>query len=185
LKLGKTSWFILVIGIFIVIVVSLGLARSQQMREYTRLSNELSVAEKRLSQVQVKQLTQQQEDLQGKLDASTVQLTAAKDTLRQTVQSIDVTDKFYAIVKSCGTAVSSYSSSNVKSDKVGDLSCSVITLNAVVEGDVSNLINLVIRLNTDFPTGLVNSAQISVPPSADMGKPSVNIVMVVYAYEGD
>jgi len=185
LKIGKANWLILSVGVFLVVVASLGLTRSQQLREQSQLGEELSIAEMRLNQLQVKQLRQQQEELQGQLDESKIQLMAAKDKLRQTVESINVTDEFFEVAQSCGVEVASISSSSIKSDKLGGIVCSVITLNAGVQGEVSNLISFVIKLNNDFTTGIVKSAQISILEVADEGEPSASILMVVHAYEGD
>jgi peptidoglycan hydrolase CwlO-like protein len=185
LKLTKTSWLILSVGIFIVIVAGLGFTRSQQMQEQEQLDENLSVAEVRLGKLQVKDLRQQQEELQMRLDESKIQLAAAKDKLRQTVESINVTDEFFAIAQYCGVKIMSLSSSNIKSEKLGDIVCSVISLNAVVSGEVPDLISYVIKLNNDFTTGVVKSAQISIREKVDEGEASASIQMVVYAYEGD
>lgn len=184
MKLSKTSWLILAAGIFIVVFASLGITRSQQLQEQEQLDDELTVAEMRLNKFQVKQLRQQQDELQKQLDESTMQLTADKDKLRQTIDSINVTDEFFEIARSCSIEVVGISSSNIGSEELGNIVCSVITLNATVAGDTSNLISFVIRLNNDFTTGIVKSAQISIPEMAD-DRPSANILMVVYAYGGD
>ena len=184
MKLSKTSWLILAAGIFIVVFASLGIARSQQLQEQEQLDDELTVAEMRLNKFQVKQLRQQQDELQKQLDESTMQLTADKDKLRQTIDSINVTDEFFEIARSCSIEVVGISSSNIGSEELGNIVCSVITLNATVAGDTSNLISFVIRLNNDFTTGIVKSGQISIPEIAD-DRPSANILMVVYAYGGD
>jgi hypothetical protein len=188
LKLSKTSWLILSVGIFLVVLAGLGLTRSQQLQEQGQLGEELSIAEMRLSKFQVSELRQQQEELQRQLDENTVQLTAAKDILSQTVESISVTDEFFQIAQFCDVTVMSISSSGIESGKLEDIACSVITLNTAVEGEVSNLINFVIRLNTDFTTGVVKSAQISINEAdgeGDEGESSASILVVVHAYEGD
>jgi hypothetical protein len=177
------SWIILSIGIFAVIVISLGLTRSQQMRESSRMSEELSVAEMRLEQVQIKDLTEQQKETQQELDTIKAQLLMVENRMGQSIESIDVTDKFYAIAKSCDTTVLIYNSSKVKGESVEGLACNAITLNARVAGNVSNLINLVFKLNGDFTTGVVNTAQITVP--SQEGEPELNVNMVVYTYKGD
>lgn len=184
MKLSKTSRLILAAGIFIVVFASLGIARSQQLQEQEQLDDELTIAEMRLNKFQVKQLRQQQGELQKRLDESTMQLTAGKDKLRQTIDSISVTDEFFEIARSCSIEVVGISSSNIGSEELGNIVYSVITLNATVAGDTSNLISFVIRLNNDFTTGIVKSAQISIPEMAD-DRPSANILMVVYAYGGD
>ena len=185
MKLSKTSWLILSVGIFLVVVAGLGLTRSQQIQEQDQLDEELSIAEMRLNKLEVKQLHQQQEELQERLDESIIQLMAAKDRLRQTVESIDVTDEFFAIAQACNTTVMSISTSSIKSDTLEDIDCSVIQINAQVEGELPNLINLVISLNNDFTTGIVESAQMSIPETTDEGESSTSIMMIVYSYEGD
>ena len=185
LKLSKTSRIFLSAGIFIVIVGSLGLTRSQQLREQNQMDEELSVAQMRIDKLQVKHLQQQKEELQEKLDESILQLAASKDSLRQPVESIDVTDEFFAVAYSCGVEVVSISSSNIKNDELGDIGCFTTTLNAGVAGDVPDLISFVISLNNDFTTGIVKSAGISIEETLDDGKSSAVIMMVVYTYEGD
>jgi hypothetical protein len=185
LKLSKTSQIFLSVGIFVVIAASLGWTRSKQLDEQNQLDEELSVVEKRVDNIQVKPLRQKYDELQGQLDASTTQLTAVKDNLRQPVESIDVTDEFFAIAYSCGVEVTSVSTSVIKSEKLGNITCAMIALNAGVTGEVPNLINFVTRLNDDFTTGIVKSAQISIPESSGVSKPSAGVTMSVYAYKGD
>jgi hypothetical protein len=185
LKLGKASWFILVVGIFIVILAGLGLTRSKQLQEKSQLDEELSKAEMRLSNLQVKQLGQQRDELQEKLDESTRKLTEAKDSLSQDIESIDVSDEFFAVASSCGVVINSISSSVIKKEKLDNMSCSEIMINATASGEVNNLVNFVIQLNNTFTTGVVKTAQISIPEADSEHEPSVNVMMVVYSYEGD
>jgi hypothetical protein len=185
LKMSKTSWLILSAGIFVVIVISLFLTHSQKLQEQDQLDDELSVAEMRLGKLQVQASHEQEADLERQLDEIEAQILAARAGLRQTVESIDVTDKFFAIAQSCGVEITSLTSSSIKSEKLGDVDSSKITLGIVAAGEVDNLISFIIKLNNDFTTGIVNAAQISVPGSACEGEPSVNIVVAVHAFEGD
>lgn len=182
MKLSKTSWLILSVGIFIVVVAGLGLTRSQQIREKSQLDEELSMVEMRLNKLQVQQLQQQQEELQERLDESTIRLEAAKDRLNQTIESIDVTDEFYAIAESCNAIVESVSTSSIKSEKLENIACSMIQINAQVTGELPNLIDFVISLNNDFTTGVVKSAHMSIEETTEEGESSANIMMVVYSY---
>jgi hypothetical protein len=183
LKLSKTSWFILSIGLFIVIIAGLGLTHSQQLKAQSQLDDELDIAEMRLSKLGFDELRLKQEDLQRQLDERNLELTEAKDKLRQTIESIHVTDEFFEIAQSCYVQVDSISSSDIKTGKLGDISCSIITLKATVEGEVSNIIDFVIKLNNDFTTGVVESARMSIP-ECTQEEPQINIDMVVYTYEG-
>lgn len=176
---------ILAVGVFAVVIIGLGLTRSQQIQAQGKLDDELSIAEMRLNKLQLQDLNQQLAELQGRYDQSETQLTAAKDKLRQTVESIDVTDKFFAVARSCNVQVTSLSSSGIKSDKLGGIACSKISLNADVSSQVPNLIDFIIRLNHDFSTGLVDSTQISVTKTPNGDQSSAKIAMVVYSYQGE
>lgn len=185
LKLGKTSMLLLSAGIFIVMAASLGLSHSQQIQQQGQLDDALGVAQMRLDNLQVSDLSQQQQELQTQLDESNLQLEAVKDGLRQSLESSNVTDKFFAIAQSCNVIVQNVSSSGVKSEKLGGITCSATTLNASVSGEVADLIDFVIELNHDFTTGVVQSAQMSIPETDSEATPTANIQMVVRAYEGD
>lgn len=184
LKISKTSLKILLIGIFVVAIAGLGLTRSQQIRAQNQVGDDLTVAQTRLDKLQVKDLNQQVEDLQARLDQSKAQLGIAKDKLRQTVESTDVTDKFFQMAKSGNVAVMSISSAGKKSEKQEGINTMDITLDAVVTGAVPDLINFVIKLNTDFTTGIVEQARISIP-EGDAEIPTLKILMVIYSYKGD
>ena len=185
LKLSKTSLLILLVGIIIVVVAGLGLTRSQQLQAQDQLDEELSIAEMRLNKLQETQLRQQQEELQKQLDESTIQLAAAKDKLRQSVESIDVTDEFFLVASQCGVKVMSISLSTVSTSKLNNIDCLTINLNATVEGEVSNIVYFIISLNADYTMGYVKSTQIAIPKACSDDIPTANIQMVIYSYEGD
>ena len=63
------------------------LSHSQQIQEQGQLDDELGVAQMRLDKLQVQYLRQQQQELQNELDESNMQLVAAKDSLRQSLES--------------------------------------------------------------------------------------------------
>ena len=184
-KFSKTSWMFLSIGIFVVITGSLGLTYSQQLQEQEKLGGELGIAEKRISKLQVQGLPQKQVELQKRLDESLLQLAAAKDSLRQPVASINVTDEFYVIAYTCNVTVDSISSSNLRNSDMESISCTTITLNADVNGRLSDIIDFVTSLNNDFTTGIVGSTQLSITESSSNGETSANVRLTVYSYEGD
>lgn len=186
MKLSKASWLILSAGIFIVVIGALGLTRSQQIQAQGQLDDELGVAELRLSKFQVDQLNQKQADLQKKLDESNKQLAVAKDKLRQSIESVDVTEEFFKIAQSYSVNVTSLSSSSIGAEKVNGIACSVIKMSGVVAGEVPDLIGFIISLNTDFTTGVVKSVGMSISEATEESEPSVsNIQMTVYTYKGD
>jgi hypothetical protein len=184
LKLSKISWIIISAGVFVVILIGLGLTHSQQSGEKTKISEELSIAKMRLDKAQLVTMQEDLDALQAKVNEGLIRLKEDKDRLRQSVQSIDVTDEFFLIASYCDVTVMHISSTKVVEDDLMGIPCSVITLNASVTGELMDLINFVISLNNDFTVGVVESAQISIPDSSENATSTANTRMVIYGYEG-
>ncbi|MFC2002178.1 hypothetical protein ACFLUZ_06760 [Chloroflexota bacterium] len=206
MKLGKISWIILSVGIVMVAFASLGIARAQQVREHEQLQEEISITETRLAKYQLKELHVRQSDLEEQLNQATSNLKAAKDNLRQPIESIGVTGSLFQIAESCGVEITGISSSGIASDKLTGITCATIRLAIDVEGDVPNLISYVIKLNNDFTTGVVMSVQsnpqemteeetegeqtgeeVEGEPGEEeeAEKPSAHIQLAIYTYQGD
>ncbi len=208
MKLGKTSWIIIIIGVVIVAFASVGVTRSRLISEHNQINDDLSVAEKRLDTVQVKDLHSQQSELDTQLDEASSRLTAAKNAMHWPNESIDVTDFLFKIAEGCGVKLTNIQSSGLSSEKLGGINCSAIKLTIMADGDVLNLIDFVIKLNTDFTTGIVNSVDIDTRAFTGIGvtdnqteegaaaiaqsenvtgeerSPAANIRLTVYSYQG-
>ena len=162
MKLSKTSWIIITVGIIIIAFGGLGIARHQQVLEQTQLRDELSVTATRLQKIQIKPLQSQHSELQEQFDQTLLQLETAKDELRQPIESIDVTDAIFEIAEACDMEITRFSSSALSDDKLDGISYSVIKLTIAVDGDVPNFISFVTKLNNDFGTGIANSVQMGI-----------------------
>jgi hypothetical protein len=202
IKLSKTSWLILSGGVFVVILAGLGVTRTQQLREQTRMNEELSLSETRLDKLDVTELRRQIEDLQQQVEQGQTQLDDAQERLRQTVISVDVTDEFFKIAGYSGVTVMSLTTSKISTNELEGIGLETIALAAQVKGDLDKIIDFVINLNNGYATGYVESAQITVPslpmeqpeePVAEGGEtagpedgvPTVAVQMIVYSYERD
>ncbi len=196
MKLTKTSWLILTLGILVITFASLGAARSQKLNEGQQLSEDLAMAEMRLSKFDLKQLYSQQKGLEEQINQTTSQLEIAKASLSQPNDSITISDAVFRIAEACGVEVIEISSSSLTQGKLDKVGGPVLPLNTLVRGNVPNLIDFVIRLNKDLPTGVVKSAQITVPTATDnttatatdnttagIKPPSATIQLEVFAYQ--
>ena len=68
INLSKTSWIILSIGIFIVVLAGLGVTYSQQMKTSNELQQDLDVSEIRLAKYDNAGLEQQESELVAQLE---------------------------------------------------------------------------------------------------------------------
>ncbi len=206
MKLSKTSWSLLTIGIFMILFTSLGVAYAQQGQEQSRLNPELSLAQllltKQLAKFPPEKFSSQQRELESRLAKAESQLETAKTTLSQLIESIEVTDTLFEAGDTCRVEIIEISSAGLTNKELGDITCSVLSLVVKVEGDVPNLTNFVVELSRRFPTGVAQSVQINVPEvieeeeetggeletesgEEELEKPSANIQLVIYFYQGD
>jgi len=184
LKLGKTSIVLITAGVIVIVFASLGFARVQQVREQERVSGELEIVNRRLNTLQIKDLQVQREELEAKLSETTSQSEAVKEILSRQLGSIDADDAVFEIAEICSVIVNGISSSSPSPVQLEGVPCSTITMNIGAVGDVPNLINFINRLNSDFVTGVVNSATLSIPDETSEQGPTAQINMTVYHYKG-
>ena len=183
-KLSKTGLLILAAGVFIVMLVGLGITRYGQISEQDNLNDALSVSETRLGTVNLQPYEVQKAELLEQLVASESLLEEAKNRLIQTVISVDVTDKFYEIAAYHSIIIDSISTTkNLIGDYEGVV-CTLITISAAVTGDLSHVIDFIAGLNNNFSTGFVQSVKIDISDDTVENGASADILMVVYTYEG-
>lgn len=192
MKLSKKAWIFLAVGIFVIAVASLNMAATQQGQEQSRLDEELSLAQQRLKKLASQQPSIQPEELESQLAQVEAQLKTAKASLAQSIQSIEVTDTLFEVAETYGVEIIDIESPGVTSLTLEGLTCSALTLIVTAEGDVDNLINFVLELSEEFPTGVVESVEINVPEvseeteeEVETVKPSANLKLCIYTYEGD
>ncbi|MDD4858658.1 MAG: hypothetical protein PHR56_00405 [Dehalococcoidales bacterium] len=184
MKLGRTSWALLIGGVLLIIFASLGFAGMRQMRQQEKLATELEVAEQRVAKLQLEQMTTQQEELRAKLEKMNAELAAAQGKLHQANESIDVTDFIFDLAGSCSVTIEDLTSSGLRDEDLSKVKCSTQGLSLTATGDVTNLIKFIARLNTDFSTGLVESTDIVIPAESEEGVPAAHIALSVYNYQG-
>lgn len=184
MKLGKASWLLITIGIFIIALVGLVVVRSQQVKQQNLLSEELASTELRLKGIQLERLSNQQEELEKGLSQTISQFEVARAMLSQPIESITISSTLFVIAEAHGVELTEISSPGLSSAELEGLTFSVIPLTARVEGDVPNLVSFITRLNEELTTGVVKSVKISIPEIAGE-KASANIELAVYTYQGE
>ena len=183
LKLSKTSWIILGVGVFIVALAVLGITRSQQAKEQATLEDELEMSQTSLALMQIDEMQAELAGLEQTVAEEQAELDLASNLLNQTVVSVDVTDEFFSIASACGVLVVNISTSPIAPNIYEGLGLSATSLSAALEGDLPNLIDFVEALYSGFNTGQIKMAQIDIPPSSSDDTPTANIQMTIYSYE--
>lgn len=185
MKLSKTSWLILTIGIFVIIFAGLGVVRFQQVQQQNQLLEESTLAEQELDGVQLEQLSSRKTELERQLDQATSQFEAVKAIFSQPIKSVAASSILFDIAEAHDVEITEMSSLGPDSDSLEGIDCSVISLTAKVEGDVTNLVGFIIKLNSQLATDVIRSITVTVPEMDSGEKASVDIHMVIYTYQGD
>ncbi len=184
MKLSKRTLLIIIVGIFIIALISLGMLRSQQVSEQNQLNEKLILVKSNLERVQPEKLSSGQAELEERLSQATSQFEAVKAILSQPVGSITAYSILFDIAEAHGVEVTEMTSSDPVTESLEGVTCSVISLTAKVEGDVPNLVSFVAELNSHFTTGVVKSITITIPETTSEERASADIQMVVYTYRG-
>jgi len=190
LKLSKTSWIILTVGMCLIAFSSVGAARAQRLEEQNQLREELSVAELRLSKLSTQELADQHENLKEGLSQTTAQLEDVKAEFSQLTDSISASDRLFEIAQTCGVEITEIISSALTNEQLEGINYSALPINVKAEGQVTSLISFVNELSNNLGAGSVKSAEINVPYMDTTGgegqpeEPTTNIHLVIYIYEG-
>lgn len=191
MKLSKTSWLFLAVGIFAILGASLGLVYAQQVSEQSRLEQELSVAQLWFDKSSSEGLSSRQEELERRLAQVNRGLKTIETRLSQPIESVEASDTLFVIAEHYGVEIIEVRSSTPTDAEVDGVACCVLPLAVQVKGDVSNLIDFVINWSGEYSTGVVNSVEITVPQLTGAGEQeseeeaTANIRMLIYTYVGD
>ncbi len=186
-KLSRRASIFLAVGILVVFGASLGMLYSQETEEQSRLSQELDVIQLRLDKHSPDEFSFQIRELEWRLAQTEVQVNSAKARLRQSVDSIGVTETLFEVAEAHELEMVEISSSGLGSEDLDSGAYSVLLLTAAVEGDLSHLVDFVLEVGRKFPTGVIESVEIAVPAviGGESTQPSATLSLRIYSYQGD
>lgn len=183
MRLTKTSWLIIIVGGFIIILAGLGIVRSQQVNEQSELSEKLALAQAKLQAIQLDRFSHRQEELEQQLSETASQSKTGRAILSQPIGSISISAIVFDIAEANNVEITEISSSGMAQNELKGVPCLTLPLTTKVEGEVTDLVSFITQLNEDLATGAVQSLTISIPETTDK-KASASIQLVVYAYQG-
>ena len=183
MKLSKTSWLLITIGVFVIVLVGLGVIRSQQVNQQNQLNEELNTAELKLNGLQTEPLSQRRAELEQQLSQITSQSETARTALSQPLGSIDVSDFLFDIAEANSVNITVLKSSGLASTELAGITCTVLPLSASVEGNLADLASFITQLNEDLANSVIGSVSINVPEASEE-IPSASIQLVIYTYQG-
>lgn len=207
MKLSKTAWLILGIGIFVIAFASLYMVYFQQGREQERLNDSLSVAQQTLPKLasekddwerQLTQLGSQLARLKSELARATSRLADSRTSFPKSVESIEYGEELFRIADGCDLVITEFTSSEPGDKKVeveaGDIKVEDVTyfvtsFTVDVEGEVTDILDFINTIATSeyFASATIELVNMDIPEPVAEGeeKPSATITLVIYGYQGE
>jgi len=190
MKLSKTAWLILGIGIFVIAFATLYMLYSRQVGEQEQLQGSLAVAQGALPQ-----LVSEREDLESQLTQWESQLAEATSSLAkieasfpESVQSIEYDERLFKLADDCDLEIIELTAEEPSEEKVEDVTYAVTSFGVKVRGEVADILDFVNAIATSeyFTTATMEMVDMKIPePDEEEDKPSATIGLVIYSYKGE
>ncbi len=205
MRLSKTAWLILGIGIFVIAFGSLYMVYSRQSGEREQLNNSLLVAQATLPKVvsekedwesQLSQLESQLTSLESELAQATSLLDSTEASFQEPVESIESDEELFKIAGYWDLEIISLTAEEPTDEVVDNITYSITPFTVDVEGEVADILDFISTITTDeyFIAATVELVSIVVPePLTEKDKegltegemPSATIKLVIYGYKGE
>ncbi len=185
MRLSKTFWLILGIGISVIVVGVLGWSYLDQRGEQKTLNESLSGA-----QTTLPMLVSQRDDLESQLTQRKSELAQAESLLGEakasfpeSVESIEYGERLFKIAKSCKLEITMPRVTELRGEKVEGITYARTQFEVVVKGKVADILGFINTIATD--KDFANATIESVTMNFEGGKPSATIKLVIYGYQGE
>jgi len=192
MRLSKTAWLILGIGIFVIAFATLYMVYSQQSGEQEQLNSSLAVAQGALPQ-----LVSEREDLESQLTQWESQLAQATSSLAkiearfpESVQSIEYDERLFKLADDCDLEITSLTASEPSEEKVENVTYSITSFGVDVRGEVADILDFINAIATSeyFTTATMEMVDMDIPEpeeEEEEEKPTATIELVIYGYQGE
>jgi hypothetical protein len=160
-KLSKTSWIFLIIGVLVIAAASLGMAHSQQTEQQKRLESDLAAATQKLNGLKFDDLISQKAALSKQVNDLRTQFQYGVSNLVSSDDSISASNTLLEAARETSVNVTEIHSPGTSPGKLGDINCVTLSVNIKVQGTLSSISSFVSALSQKFPTNTVTMLRVS------------------------
>jgi len=196
MRLSKTAWLILGIGIFAILFGSLGTVYLGRASEQRQLNSRLLADQENLTK-----LISQRADLDKALTRAKTELNTAKGAFPTSVESIEIGERLFELADDWDLEVTEFTSSEPTNQEAEDVTYFVTAFTVEVAGEVDDIVKFIdaIATHRDFATATLERVSMEVPePLTEEEKeglteeeieeaetPSATVQLVIYGYKGE
>ena len=176
MKLSKPTQWILLIGIFAILVIAAGVAWGHQMTEQSQLSSDIAQAQQDFTKY-----TAQKKDLETKLSRAQSDLASVQNEFRQYTESVEINEALFEAADDASVTITRLSSSIPADEQLNGITYSAFSLSIAAKGEFVELLNFTDKVSEIFSASTIGPVSISV--SGGGGNATIGLQVKVYAYE--
>ncbi len=193
MKLSGKSLTLLIVGITLIMVFSLGMVYLRNSQQQQELAEQLDIIQPVLDRTTTGDVSSELAELESRQQAAELEMEAARVVVSQPIYAIGIARELYDIADDTGVEITSITSSGVIADLRSGLVFSALTARIEIEGDTADLVDFIAAFGQHYPTGLITSLQMNIPDPADEEtdengnprQPAANIDVQIFTYEGN
>jgi hypothetical protein len=177
LKIGKTTQWILLIGIFAILLISAGVVYSRQQAQQSELSSAIAQAN-----LDFTKYSAQKKDLESKRREANSRIASVQGEFRQYTESIEIEEALFEVAEDAGVTVTRLTFTLPAEEKLGGITYDVFSPVVTAEGEVlPELLLFSKKISESFSTVAIESVKIEGGEGDE--KPQIVLNLSIYAYE--
>ncbi len=171
------------IGVYVIALATFGYMLFGKLGEQSKVDEELTLAEANLERTDTDRLSAQISELEDQLAQITSQTDTIRNMMSQEIANVAASTIVFKVADTNYVEVVDLSSTSAFSEVLEDIPCNVVPLEAIIEGNVEDIVNFVTQLNTALTTGTIKSVNMNIPDASTGVKPTATISLLIYNYQ--
>jgi type II secretory pathway pseudopilin PulG len=176
-KISKTTQWILLIGIFAILLISASVAYGRQQAEQSQLATSIAQANQDFTKYSA-----QKDDLEGKRREASTRISSAQSEFRQYTECIEIEEALFELAEDAGVTIIKLVFPVPGGEKLGGTTYRVFSPVVTAEGEVlPELLLFGKKISENFSTLAVESVKIEIGEGQEESQIVLNLK--IYSYE--
>ncbi|UCD09444.1 MAG: hypothetical protein JSU79_02035 [Dehalococcoidales bacterium] len=183
MKISKKALKYLGIGVYVIALAVSGYMLFGKLDEQSKVEEELTLAKDKLEMTDAERLSGQIAELEVQLAQITSESEILRDMMSEEKSQVVASTITFEVAGKNYVEVLDLNSKSSFSEVLENLPCDIVPIEAIVEGNVEDIVNFVIQLNTTITTGVIKSVNLNIPEVGTGVKPTATISLLIYNYQ--
>ena len=183
MKISKKALKYIGIGVYVIALAVSGYMLFGKLGEQSKVGEELTLAQTKVEMTDKDRLSAQISELEDQRNQLISQTDTIKDRMSQEIANVAASTLVFDVAGKNYVEVVDLNSLSAFSEVLENVPCNVVPLEAIVEGNVEDIVNFVTQLNTVLTTGMIKSVNLDIPEAGAGVKPTATISLLIYNYQ--